>query len=192
MSGRFSLETIVADLEHRKRVAYHEAGHAVAEHQIGRRVDFVTIEGTSMGAGYCASSAAGAPPPASPEAVRELLELASGDGPLKLNWAAADGDDRERQIFSALAGTVAERLWSGHDNWAGSRGDREYAIGLILGRSSVEELVPELEAALAMAELLLRAVWPRVERVAEALLQRSSLTGDEVREIIRNAGIHTT
>jgi hypothetical protein len=87
---------------------------------------------------------------------------------------------------SLLAGVIAERRGTGsRHNWVGATRDLEAAtdLALYLNGSSRQATL-----YLAWREQCVRDAvetrWPDIERVAEALLARRSLKGDEVRRIV--------
>ena len=60
-----TIQSILGDLVSgrtlRRAIAYHEAGHAVAAHALGRRIAYVTLGGAGVDGG-CKTEGAGAKP----------------------------------------------------------------------------------------------------------------------------------
>lgn len=149
-----------------RRVAYHEAGHAVMARMLG-----VPLAGVSIDEGKVDRIS-----------FSRETEAALAKGRL-------DRDTAKRHAMVVLAGPVAERLVFGWAEDTRAPGDREaigrLALSLAGGRSQDELLAlgAELEQATAMA---LEAPTAKVglEAVAGALLSRKTLTAEELAELI--------
>ena len=167
-----------------RRRAYHEAGHAVLAHRFGIPVYEVSIvpDGDSSGhvhAGPLSSARAG-------------RELDAGE------VSPASLEEIELRCVSILSGEEAQfRVDSeGGEEWRRIRAQSENsmdddALTRLLMRLHRDRQV----VAQHRAELLVRTValldtpevWGTVEDVANALLERSTLTADEVRVLVERA-----
>jgi hypothetical protein len=163
--------------------AYHESGHAVVGHVLGRRIKEVTIRPSAAirakvkgACGYCAIN---------PE--REEAEGIAAWGP---------GVDNPQSIAVLLAGAVAyvrvcfERGWSVTDLIDGCSNDVQ-AAGFLSARLTKTELGRKrlFNREERHAIDLVNDYWEQVEAVAVALLSRGMLTGERVHEIILDANI---
>lgn len=182
------LENPIEEMEddQRRQVAYHEAGHAVAQYHLrpDERIVRVSIVRRADALGY-------------------VLPVSNFDVyAMPLRRFVAD-------IMVSMAGHVATKIFFG-EYWTGATGDfqnvrarlwqlahygyfgppiaLEGAMGVdssFSGRGKiVEKFWQQLED---QTEQLLRKHTVEVEAVAQALLQRGDLTGRECVEIIRNA-----
>jgi hypothetical protein len=150
----------------REGTAYHEAGHAVAALELGFRLKRVSINEGDDHFGTCE----GHEPP---------------------SWLQSDGSVNartrswiERRIMGLLAGSVAEKRFTGRSNPDGARQDRRCAVNLAEYVCGNDE---EIEAYLAWlkirtANLLARPErWAMVEAVAQALLEREAISGRQAK-----------
>jgi len=147
--------------------AVHEAGHAVMAELCGRQVTEVEIVGDREHSGMVHSLAL-PPDPA--------------DG------AALEGDreDVERQLKIILAGTVAEAMVSGREDWDETSEDLDAAVRLAMSLvDDCEDVLPLLAEIRSDVERDLRDRWTAVEALAAELLIRKALTGTEVRNLLQ-------
>lgn len=182
------LENPIEEMEEdqRKQVAYHEAGHAVAQHYLrpDERIVRVSIIRRADALGY-------------------VLPVSNFDVyAMPLRRFVAD-------IMVSMAGHVATKIFLG-EYWTGATGDFQNirarlwqlahygyfgppialngAMGVDGSFSGKGDLVEKFWQQLEdQTEHLLRLHSREVEAVAKALLERSDLTGRECVEIIRNA-----
>jgi hypothetical protein len=144
-------------LEH---IAYHEAGHAVIAFRLGYEVKWVTIKPRYGSLGR-AEITHGNP---SPDDIR--IDLA---GPLA-----------EALVNSASFDEMIQLGARGDWQWA-RRSTRNFvALGFINGREKgilIDELLHETRA-------LVRRDKQAIARVAAALLERKTLTGDDIKRIV--------
>jgi hypothetical protein len=183
----------------RKKVAYHEAGHAVAAVVLGRAIIHVSIVPTGEWLGHIRHPKGIADP--SFQSVVSLRERPPLEIKAKAAWlkrfqrrVRTDGARlalrRRRaraEIAIRLAGSRAEKIFSGRwDNW-GARHDREHALDLadLLANDSSVTSKGILDREDARADRILKENWPSVEAVADALLGKSQLSGREVRAIVK-------
>jgi hypothetical protein len=160
-----------------KATAYHEAGHAVVAWKLGIAFKKVTIVREGDAAGHVKYRAK-----AVPFRIRAALEF----GTLTDRQQAWAQWWAERHAVHCLAGMVAQRKFSPrsvrnyHDE-----GDRESAL------TGLERLVPEEDLLLYWrimrnrARRLIDRYWEAVEALAQELLKRMTLTGDEAVKIIQ-------
>ena len=156
----------------RKRVAYHEAGHAVACVLLRIPVVHVTIRPDRWGLG----------------AVRwgDVTRLRV-PGMRGVSGVARVRAIRERLAVMALAGPVAQGILVGHYAVWCCCGDRRFAHRQLAPFSRTEEeLANHVLNLESRASKILRGarVWAAVERVADALLESETLNSSQVRKII--------
>jgi len=155
-----------------KATAYHEAGHAVVAHVCGRRFKSITIEPKDNTAG-------------SVKFYDKLAVLRIIDGTHPSDWLSLHKDEAERivdrHIFSAMAGHIAQEMaFPGSvEPWQWEN-DREDLLDILIASDPDSGW----DRAKAEAEALLSSNWHLVERLAEALLSRRTLTGKEARAIL--------
>ena len=146
--------------------AFHEAGHAVMAELCGRQVTEVEIVGD-------------------PEHTGSVHSLAFPPDPGEGDTSDAELEDIERQLKIILAGTVAEAVVTGREEWDETSEDLDAAVRLAMRLvDDCEDVLPLLAAIKADVESKLRARWPAVETVAEVLIARKSLTGTEIRKLL--------
>ena len=156
-----------------RATAYHEAGHAVLSllmrHHI-RRVSIVPNddEGTL---GHCSSN--GAPKWFKPDV---------GMGFRDEKWI-------ESEVLILLAGTAAARHLTGRHNWRGSNRDIAAACDLAsyLYHGRALKLFLAFMIERTRTAVASPATWLQIEAVAEALLDRGTLSGREVRTVCQQA-----
>lgn len=145
-----------------RRTAYHEAGHAVAASLLDDvSLVAVTVVPGDTGPGHCL-------------------------------WQASAEGSVEPQVMVCLAGISACAAFSGRNEWERSRLDFEVIDELVatLGIGANEkERDAYLERLIKRTEELVHsAPWQAaITAVAEALIERQTLQGDEVSAIIQSA-----
>lgn len=171
----------------RRETAYHEAGHAVADHVLGLRVERVTINPVGVFGGLCQSSPAGAPV-VSQEFLSDLAAIeAKYYGRVAPPVATLEGEALDRQLVQLLAGPEAQRRYT-RSGSHGDSSDMAQARRLLgAGRRSMWDLCADLADARERTRLLLDEHWPAVEAVALALQASGTLSGDQVRLLIATA-----
>jgi cell division protease FtsH len=182
----FGLERPIEEMEadQRQQIAYHEAGHAVAFHYYRpeHRIVRATIVGRGTGTlGYVQ------PVPRYEEYARPLRTIVA-------------------DIMVSLAGHVATRVFLG-EYWTGAYSDFDKIRANIVHLAALGYFGPPLKDPVAMfksefrgqeterfwysleeqCDHFIRAHAAEVDAVAKALLEKESLTGDEVIEVITQA-----
>ena len=146
-------------------VAHHEAGHAVLAIVFGRRVQRVTIEPGEGHEGFSKST------------------LGFGHA---VGWDTSPRMRRrvEEQIRILLAGGIAQRRMAPRSSkWAESD-DRHRAVDLVLRLASPgREAGTYMKLLRIQTEQAVEREWPTICAVAEALIARRTLTGDDVKEL---------
>lgn len=155
-----------------KRVAYHEAGHAVAACQLGLRFGQVTIKGDEAAHG------------------RVVLS-----GRLDLSTSSVRVDTILKHLCVTLAGVTAEKKAMGRvgpDSFGYPREFGDRAVGDAAATGHLLEYIAgndDEEARLFnkwarhRTERLIDQHWEWIESVANALLEQDSLTYDEVTDL---------
>jgi len=141
--------------------AFHEAGHAVMAELCGRLLTEVEIVGDREHTG----------------SVQSLAFLPNPD---------AEAEDIERHLKIVLAGTVAETIISGRQGWDETSEDLDAAVRLGMRLvDDCEDVLPLLQDIGADVKQDLDRHWPAVEMLATELLDRKTLTGSEVRNLLK-------
>jgi ATP-dependent Zn protease len=146
--------------------AYHEAGHAVMAQLCGQQITEVEIVGDEELTGSVRS-------------LRFSEEEASEHDP------AIPTAPIERRLLCTAAGVVAEALARGTDGWDEGSEDLDAAVRLAMQVvGDCERVLPFLELVQEHTRELLRSNWTAVELLAETLLRRHRLSGEEVRRLL--------
>lgn len=149
-------------------IAFHEAGHAAVDLFFGHDLEHVTIERRGDSAGHASVD-------------RSQHDALRYEDELQKQVVF------ERAIIAAMAGAAAQRHFaplSVDDEHAAS--DRRVALEYF---EELDVRTPEVfEAYWELLRLrtsaLVEHLWPRIERLAAALLVSRSLTGEEARHAI--------
>jgi hypothetical protein len=167
-SGKAVTKTNTAkDVSREKRrmaTAYHEAGHAVVYWSRNRPFEYVTIKPGEGSLGHVKG-----------------FEHTFKDG-----WVYVDA------LLCTLAGNVAEKRLTGRSNNVGARSDFfkaiDYARGAdpLSGGYAENDPLPQylVKGAFKQLDIIISWWWPAITAVAEALLERETLTESEVIEIL--------
>lgn len=157
------LETVSDPL---RLIAFHEAGHAVMAQLCGQRITEVEIVGDEDHAGSVQS-----------------LRFADEHGPNQ--ESGIPSAPTERRLLCVAAGMVAENLVSGRGQWDDSCEDLDAAVHLAMKVvGDCERVIPYLEIVREHTEDLLRRNWTAVEALADVLVKRRRMTGEEVRRLL--------
>ena len=154
----------------RRKVALHEAVHGVIAIVLGWPIDFATINPSGARLGSTHYLIDDAKPTLAPSEFttrhwKDLEEQAVVALSACIGTARADGTPPVMQ--PGYAGDYAQAA-----EMAALRGVHEYEMGRFLSWLSLR------------AELMVDAYWNSIQRVAEALTERATLTGSEIRELI--------
>ena len=129
-----------------RRVAFHEAGHAVMAHYLGRTIERICVTGKDGVRGYTSEGAEGAVP-----------EGMNQDELIRWCW---QGD-----VLFTVAGAVAEKIEFGdYDPEAAEYDERDLVQDV---RGSLEQM---RDRAWHVAEGILRQRWAAVELLAARLV----------------------
>ncbi len=165
MSGDLSKNAMPPDAD--ALTAFHEAGHAVMAELCGRQVTEVEIVGDREHSGMVHSLAF--PPDRTAGAPSE-----------------DEIEDVELQLKIILAGTVAEAIVSGCEDWDETSEDLDTAVRLAMRLvDDCEDVLPLLADIRSDVERDLRSRWTAVEALVAELLIRKALTGTEVRNLLQ-------
>lgn len=151
----------------RRGAAFHEAGHAVMALAYGAEVDAVSLTGSRWDAGVFVGKTV------SPIHVT-MLVVAAG----------VYAEARYRNDFDAAAPGFGMESRPGSDNCQLS----ELALRVSHGSAKEADETIMQCTQVACQNTAQDGYWRAVEGVALALLERETLTGDEVREIVMASG----
>jgi hypothetical protein len=188
--------------EYNRRIAAHESGHCYVGKAVGTLVDYVTIVPNGVFAGRCvrrgASSSSSlnfvddsqpAPPPATTE---ELVSICKEIGPPKIGTRrikfAKEIAHAQIMCLELVAGTVCERvmfpdcpvLSAEHDDIEA----RALASVVCAAPEAIDAFVRYAEAE---AEELIRAHLGVVTALIDALVERGTLSGEAIDQVIAHA-----
>ena len=91
----------------------------------------------------------------------------------------------ERRLLCTAAGMVAEGMVSGRRGWDDGCEDLDGAVRIAMQVvGDCERVIPYLEVVREHTENLLRMNWSAVEALAGALMDRSRMSGEEVRRLL--------
>jgi ATP-dependent Zn protease len=152
--------------EGKRLTAFHEAGHAVMAELCGQHITRVEIEGDSEHSG-------------------SVQSLRFEPDPSEVLSAEEEAASVEARLKCVLAGTVAENMVSGVDQWDEGSEDLEMAVRLAMRLvDDCEDVLPLLEDVRDELRRELGEHWAAVEALAAELLARTSLDGAEVRRLL--------
>lgn len=175
-------------MHHYRRDCYHESGHVVAGWNLGFRVESVRV---GMADGQTTGQTAG-------QCVMDLDRT----GPLFFRGTRRQHESLNRHVQTLLAGQTAFNLFCSKRYNCDPLPPADFPAYYRFGAQSdliraIERILPTLapaesvESRIAAAEQRTRErlnrLWPAVESIAAALEQRGSLTGAEVRTLIRQS-----
>lgn len=146
--------------------AHHEAGHAVVAFLLGFRVTSATIVPGSDYAGMVVYRPRG------------KVDLKSATAVMRIK--------AEDWIISILAGDIAQRRYDPRSSrhWHGTA-DRSHATDIALSLCGSGESATAYLAWLSIrTKDMVHGRWPIVEKIATLLLERKTISGDELRAAI--------
>jgi hypothetical protein len=175
------------------KLAYHEAGHAVAAWICGIRVKRVTIVPDARSLGHVVH-----------QFMPVCIETDSWD---REDWEAFMYEDREprgtpsleeakhnreTEIIILLAGGIAARRYNPRGREDYTSGDREDMHAFVRSYVTVSAQKGEayVDRLKARAAEILEEHWYLVKALAEELLGRRTLDGDETTKFLENVGRH--
>jgi hypothetical protein len=149
-----------------KAAAYHEAGHAVAADRHGIEVRSITIVPT-------------------PDYVGRTTQHVPRSFFRKVEYGTISRAEIEAQLLVSYAGPEAEKRFAGRYNRLGARPDFE-SVRLLLSHSadSPEEAKAWATLQRIRACAFVKSAWKDIETVALALLDRRTLTGEDMQAIL--------
>jgi ATP-dependent Zn protease len=150
--------------------AYHEAGHAVAAWVEKCRLRVVTIVPTESTLGSCLEAKL-------PRNFRPDITV-----------TPTTADRLEREIICFLAGHIAEKQFSGQDNWDGSLRDRQEADRLadyLVGNQREHDAF--MGWMWMRTDGLVEVHQPEIAAMAAALLEEKTIKAPRFKEIMRTA-----
>jgi ATP-dependent Zn protease len=144
------------------RVAYHEAGHTVVAHSLGIGVERVSI-------------------------VEDEDSLGISRSPLREGFDYYLDEDADEYLGKHLvvcqAGAVAEEILTGQlPELEGN--DREGTVEILIRISDPENNVAKHQESMDRAREILRDNWPKVQRLAAALLKHRELSAEQVEDLL--------
>lgn len=155
------------------RLAHHEAGHAVIATALGFECVRIDLNHSEERHGAV-----------------EIREDFPGSS--DRNVYRAQEARRMLSVLHLLAGMAATWRYDGRETDIAASGgvaDEQNARNLLNVAFQGHELSVDLAYRLASvrAQELVKNYWPEIERVAETLISRGSITGDEVRRLFRDS-----
>jgi hypothetical protein len=153
------------ELERLRETAHHEAGHAVASWWLGVKFKYVTVTPAAGSSGHLK--------------------------PRYPKWVQPDADssDRvrlhiERCIIIVFAGQLAEAKFRGKRPRYGMHGDNRQAVDMASYRGgSTKTIEAYLRYCWCASEDLVSMRWCEIQAVAGALLERKTISYEEVIEV---------
>ena len=162
-------------LTDKKRVAYHEAGHAIVSYHFGDALDEISIEPNVDSMGRAKNKFKGLP-----------------------NMSSSDIEERIiKRLFKvltiSLGGLVAEHIYDGEpkrlNKYGGSGRDLKEAQKVVFDVIKIQWSQQEIiDAIFHKAYKILKSKWRAVEALATALVQERIINGEEAVEIIKLKG----
>ena len=152
--------------------AYHEAGHAVAAYINQIRFKYVAIEPWEDSLGHIMYGNLQRMPNPKVESMTKVRNF------------------YERRILVELAGHAAERIFTGRNNWAGSRDDMSRAVDFasyICGSNEAVEAYLKWLSVCARDKFKNPWYWGAVKSLAEELLKQNRIGYRKARQFIKDA-----
>lgn len=145
----------------REATAYHEAGHAIIAHELGADVDNITCDSSGRERGHCT-----------------LKESMSAEN--HAVWSAA-GTEAQRKFLESKG--VKKGI--GQDD--GCMDDLDGVLDAAEVESGTDDLGSNaaiINARWERARKMVEDHWPQIERLANELMRRGTMTGDDIRSVI--------
>jgi hypothetical protein len=161
-------------LTRRKRTAIHEAGHATLHVVLSLGCKQVTIESVGNAGGWATHGG----------------EFPEGDEAEKLRLCA-EGEFWLRHAVALYAGAEAVRR-AGYKNWRdGAGSDDSVGSDIYVATDCINKITDDADSinllyrlAKKRAAILVDYYWPEIEKLASALLDTPTLSGDKVNKIV--------
>jgi ATP-dependent Zn protease len=158
--------------------AYHEAGHAVCAWRLRMKIRKATVISNEYSAGRVQ--------------IGKMSKASLSD--IELGTRFSTGRiQAEKQVMVAMAGAVAQRKFAPR-SWRSYHDSADHEIiSDLLERyagfddDGVLDARQHYKLLRQWTEQLIRNDWKLVEAVAEALMERGTLSGDQVRQVILTA-----
>jgi ATP-dependent Zn protease len=162
------------------RTAYHEAGHAIASHMMGGGTRRVTIKPNAHSLGCHTGRLFWTK---SEQLAKECSDRHEFGATKALRKCT-------NQSMIKLAGMYAEKKYTGRFNRVGASADLDAHHDLI------DRLLPDDKErqffdrwVCRRTEMFVENNWRRIEVIAQALCERTTLKGDEIRDVL-SAAVH--
>ncbi len=159
--------------------AYHEAGHAVVAWWLGVGIRRATIipDKSDNSRGHVLNHSLR-------PSTYEGIELADPFDTSRLR--------AEKRVMVSMAGEMAQRRFNPHSvRFYHASSDREYIIGVLeryaIWRDGIRDTRPHHKLLQGWTEMILSRLWYVVETVANALLERRTLSGKDLRAVMLKA-----
>ena len=189
--------TVGRTAEMLRHLSHHEASHALVARALGRPVAGVTIVPTSTNEGLCWFSDGVEPPASLEQDNAQMLDFVGECVSLVLTKPRI-GEKRKRveathayrvqqQCVELLAGKVAELVMWPNEEPFGAHHDQIVASALALTVVASEVVEAYLAFCAKEAEAIIRANVDVLQAIADALLERGTLTGKQLDKVIRAA-----
>lgn len=166
-----------------RRVCVHEAGHAIAAHALGRKVDHLsTIERGTTGGGVLTDGAGRI-------ATRERLEeqcviaLAGRSAEILLLGDASSGSQRDLEIATGFICAIHGSLGLGES--LSHRAASTHALSLMADQDFRRLVEEQLRILDTRCTAILTSHLPQLQAVAEALQAKRVMTGDEFLALVQ-------
>jgi hypothetical protein len=169
-------------------VAYHEAGHAVVSWSLGIPIREVKVE---FNGGYC-SHALIVPPSLDPEFMsssdwtkvkKRALILLGGEVAERVagEIAELEGNVEMAELFRDAYSISFDSLESGAD-----RDEFREVIKLVFGQIGPESIEWATKVKVETEDIVIKQ-WRKISSLAEALIVKRVLSGEEATQVIQNA-----
>jgi hypothetical protein len=173
----------------KKAIAHHEAGHAVIARILDVGVTRATIVASDSGKGSADVVRHAFPLTAGKDTMTRITALETDakvcfGGPEAQNRYRPLTDGQTRQAWESLWADDFEEIWTRIGMAIKLKHGEEPTGGFKLDAAEVAEGNVLFERLLTETEILVEQYWPAIQRVATALLDRLSLTQDEIDALI--------
>jgi|GEM_PF-4523788 len=179
-------------------VAYHEAGHAVAYLIQGIPIESATIIASDDYLGLVSLDKKMSGPllrfvgihtEEDTEYEQKLMEAFENDQEVDIPEPEVITEaDFDKHIIGSYAGVIVEKMFTGKNNNRGAESDYNTIVNLVLARFGDTKLVNAyLKYIRLRTEQLITANWKKVETVAQELLNKKTMTAEQIQQSIQQA-----